>query len=163
MAKVYRGNLTVPDGRFAIVVSRFNEFISSKLLSGALDCLVRHGLPDEQIEVAWVPGSFETPLVAKRLAASGRYLAVICLGAVIRGETDHYEYVAAEVAKGVAQASLATGVPIAFGVLTTDTLEQAVNRAGAKTGNKGADAALAAIEMANLMACLPEEGRKAEG
>ena len=157
MAKVYRGNLTPVDGRFAIVVSRFNEFIGSKLLAGALDCLDRHGVADGNVEVAWVPGSFEIPLVARRLAASGRYVAVICLGAIIRGETDHYEFVAAEAAKGVAQASLQTGVPVVFGVLTTDTLEQAINRAGAKTGNKGADSALAAIEMADLMASLPTD------
>jgi 6,7-dimethyl-8-ribityllumazine synthase len=155
MAKVYRGDLTAPEGRFAIVAGRFNEFIGSKLLNGALDCLARHGVADDAVEVAWAPGSFEIPLVAGRLAASGRYAAVICLGAVIRGETDHYEYVASEAAKGVAMASVSTGVPVIFGILTTDTLEQAINRAGAKTGNKGADAALAAIEMANLMAVLP--------
>ncbi len=152
----YEGQLIAPtEGRFAVIVSRFNEFITSKLLGGAQDALNRHGLPDGAVDVVWSPGSYEIPLLAKRLAASGKYLGVICLGAVIRGSTDHYEYVASEVAKGVAQASLETGVPCIFGVLTCDTIEQAIERAGTKAGNKGADAALAAIEMANLLRQLP--------
>lgn len=137
--------------KFALVVSRFNEFISSKLLGGALDALKRHDVNEKDITVAWVPGSFETPLVAWKLAASKKYDAVVCLGAVIRGATPHFDYVANEVAKGVAQASLATGVPIIFGVLTTENIEQAIERAGTKSGNKGFDAAVAAIEMADLM------------
>ena len=151
----YEGKLVAPEGRLAIVVSRFNEFITSKLLGGAMDALVRHGVAEDRVDVAWSPGSFEVPLLAQKLAAGGRYVAVICLGAVIRGATDHYEYVAAEVAKGVAQASMKTGVPCIFGVLTCDTIEQAIERAGTKAGNKGADAAVAAIEMANLLAQLP--------
>ena len=152
---VYEGKLVAPTAaRFAIVVGRFNEFITSKLLGGAMDMLARHDVAAEAVDVVWSPGSFEIPLVAKKLAAGGTYAAVICLGAVIRGGTDHYEYVAAEVAKGVAQASMATGVPCLFGVLTCDTLEQAIERAGTKAGNKGADAAAAAIEMANLLAQL---------
>ena len=135
----------------AIVASRFNEFITSKLLSGAEVGLVRHGVPGENIDVAWVPGAFEIPVVALRLAQSGKYDAVICLGAVIRGSTSHYDYVCAEVSKGVAQASLQTGKPVLFGVLTTDTIEQAIERAGTKAGNKGYDCALSAIEMVNLL------------
>ena len=155
MATVYNGQLTAPEGRFGIVVSRFNEFVTSKLLQGAMDCLQRHGVSDDQVDVAWVPGSVELPLVAQRMATGGRYVAVMCLGCVIQGDTDHYKYVAGEAAKGIAQVALQTGVPIIFGVLTTETLEQAVHRAGVKSGNKGADAALAAIEMANLFAQLP--------
>jgi len=152
---VYEGKLVAPTAaRFAIVVGRFNEFITSKLLGGAMDMLARHDVTAEAVDVVWSPGSFEIHLVAKKLAAGGTYAAVICLGAVIRGGTDHYEYVAAEVAKGVAQASMATGVPCIFGVLTCDTLEQAIERAGTKAGNKGADAGAAAIEMANLLAQL---------
>ncbi len=152
---VYEGKLVAPAAaRFAIVVGRFNEFITSKLLGGAMDMLARHDVAAEAVDVVWSPGSFEIPLVAKKLADSGGYAAVICLGAVIRGGTDHYTYVAAEVAKGVAQASMATGVPCIFGVLTCDTLEQAIERAGTKGGNKGADAAAAALEMANLLARL---------
>ena len=134
-----------------IVAARFNRFITDQLVAGAVDALRRHGVADEAIEVVWVPGSFEIPLVAKRLAESGRFDALICLGAVIRGATPHFEYVAAEAAKGVASVSLATNTPVIFGILTTDTVEQAIERAGTKAGNKGADAALAAIEMANLM------------
>jgi len=145
-----------------LVVSRFNEFISRKLLEGALDALSRHGVAAEDIEVAWVPGAFEIPLVARRLAESGRYQAVICLGAVIRGATPHFEYVAAEVAKGIALVGLETGVPTLFGVLTTDSIEQAIERAGTKAGNKGFDAALAAIEMANLLRQLPEKELRVE-
>ncbi|HUU22699.1 MAG TPA: 6,7-dimethyl-8-ribityllumazine synthase [Phycisphaerae bacterium] len=155
--KIYEGKLVAPaKARFAIVVSRFNEFVTSKLLGGALDALKRHHVAEENIEVAWSPGSFEIPLLAQRLAGSGRYAAVVCVGAVIRGGTDHYQYIASEVAKGVAMASLKTGVPCIFGVLTCDTVEQAVDRAGAKAGNKGADAAMAAIEMVNLLGQLPE-------
>lgn len=136
--------------KFALVVSRFNEFISGKLLEGALDALVRHEVEEENITVMRVPGSFELPLVARKLGESGGYDAVVCLGAIIRGETPHFDYVAAEAAKGIAAAGLDTGVPTVFGVITADTLEQAIERAGTKSGNKGADAALAAIEMANL-------------
>jgi len=152
---MYQGNLVAKKSqKFAIVVSRFNEFISSKLLAGAVDQLVRHGAAEESIDVAWTPGSFEIPLIAKCLAESKKYAAVICLGAVIRGGTPHFDYIAAEVSKGVAQVGLSTGVPTIFGVITADTIEQAVERAGAKAGNKGADAALSAIEMANLLAGL---------
>ncbi|MFP4106550.1 MAG: 6,7-dimethyl-8-ribityllumazine synthase [Phycisphaerae bacterium] len=155
--KVYEGKLVAPTGaNFAIVASRFNEFISSKLLGGAIDALTRHDVDGDNIESVWVPGSFEIPLVARQLAASGKYAAVICLGAVIRGSTDHYSYVCSEVTKGIAQASMSTGVPVIFGVLTTDTIEQAVERAGTKQGNKGADAAISAIEMANLLQQLPQ-------
>jgi 6,7-dimethyl-8-ribityllumazine synthase len=142
--------------RFAMVVGRFNEFITSRLVSGAVDELVRHGGEPDNLTQVWVPGSWEIPLTAQKLAASGRYAAVICLGCVIRGQTPHFEYVAAEVAKGIAQASLTTGVPVTFGVITAESLDQAVDRAGAKTGNKGADAARAAIEMANLLAMFPK-------
>ncbi len=152
----FQGQLVTPDGaKFALLVSRFNEFVTSKLLGGAVDVLSRHGVADEAMDVVWSPGSFEIPLLAKKLAASGQYAAVICLGAVIRGGTDHYQFVAAEVSKGVAQASMDTGVPCIFGVLTCDTIEQAVERAGTKAGNKGADAAMAAIEMTSLMSQLP--------
>lgn len=155
MGVVYEGKLLGAGLRFGLVVSRFNEFISRKLLEGALDALSRHGVAQEDIEVAWVPGAFEIPLVARRLAESGRFQAIICLGAVIRGATPHFEYVAAEVAKGIALVGLETGVPTLFGVLTTDTIEQAIERAGTKAGNKGFDAALAAMEMANLLRQLP--------
>ena len=148
---VYEGKLTAEGLRFGIVVSRFNEFITSKLLEGALDALKRHGADMDGTEVAWVPGSFEIPLVAQKMARSGRYNAVICLGAVIRGSTPHFDYIAAEVTKGAATVSLSTGVPVVFGVITTDSIEQAIERAGTKMGNKGADAAVTAIEMANLM------------
>jgi 6,7-dimethyl-8-ribityllumazine synthase len=151
----FQGQLVAPDGaKFALLVSRFNEFVTSKLLGGAVDVLSRHGVAEEAMDVVWSPGSFEIPLLAKKLAASGQYTAVICLGAVIRGGTDHYQFVAAEVSKGVAQASMETNVPCIFGVLTCDTIEQAVERAGTKAGNKGADAAMAAIEMTNLMSQL---------
>ena len=139
------------EARIAIVAARFNEFITSRLLSGCEDGLVRHGVATEQIDVAWVPGAFEIPVVAQRLAESGRYDAVICLGAVIRGSTSHYDFVCAEVSKGVAQVSLKTGLPVLFGVLTTDNIEQAIERAGTKAGNKGYDCALSAIEMINLL------------
>ena len=150
MARIVEGNLTAKGFSFGIVASRFNEFITARLLDGALDALRRHGADDDKITVARVPGSFEIPLVAKKMAASRQYDAVICLGTVIRGATPHFEYIAGEVAKGVAMAGLETGVPIAFGVLTTDSIEQAVERAGTKAGNKGFDAACSAIEMANL-------------
>ena len=148
----FEGQLVARDFKFAIVVSRFNEFISKSLLSGAMDSLTRHEASADNVDVAWVPGSFEIPLVASRLAASGKYDAVICLGAVIRGNTPHFDYVAAEVSKGIARVGLDTGVPVAFGIITADTLEQAVDRAGEKAGNKGWQAALTAIEMANLLA-----------
>lgn len=151
MPKVLEGHLVSSGKKYGIVVSRFNEFISSKLLGGALDALRRHGVQDDEVTVAWTPGSFEIPLVVKRMAESGNYDAVIALGAVIRGSTPHFDYVAAEVSKGVAQVSLAANVPVLFGVLTTDTIEQAVERAGTKAGNKGVDAAVAAIEMVNLL------------
>jgi len=158
--KEYKGELVAPaKAKFAVLVSRFNEFVTGKLLSGCLDALERHGVDEANVEVVWSPGSFEIPVLAQNLAASGRYAAVICLGAVIRGGTDHYQYIAAEVAKGVAAAATKTGVPCIFGVLTCDTIEQAVERAGSKAGNKGSDAAVSAIEMANLLAQLPG-GRK---
>lgn len=150
MVKVYEGNLT-GKGKFAIVIGRFNEFIGSKLLSGCIDTLKRHGVPEENIEMAWVPGAFEIPLVTKKMAESGKYDAIITLGAVIRGNTPHFDYVAAEVTKGVAQVSLSSSIPVIFGVLTTDSIEQAIERAGTKSGNKGADAAKSAIEMVNLL------------
>jgi 6,7-dimethyl-8-ribityllumazine synthase len=155
VGKVYEGHLQGEGLRFAIVMGRFNEFIGSKLLSGALDSLSRHGVKLSDVEVAWVPGAMEIPLAAQRMAQSGRYAAIICLGAVIRGSTPHFDYVAAEAAKGVATVQLQTGVPVTFGVLTTDTIEQAVERAGTKAGNKGWDAAMAALEMANLFQNLP--------
>ncbi|PKL51879.1 MAG: 6,7-dimethyl-8-ribityllumazine synthase [Nitrospira bacterium HGW-Nitrospira-1] len=148
--KVIQGELQAKGLKFAIVVSRFNDFITGKLLEGAVDALVRHGAKDEDIDVIKVPGAFEIPLTARRVAAKGLYDALICLGTVIRGATPHFDYVAAEVSKGVAAASMETGVPIAFGVLTTDTIEQAVERAGTKSGNKGFDAAITAIEMAQV-------------
>ena len=151
MGRRFEGNLVGEGLRFAIVVARFNEFITSRLLAGAMDALIRHGVQEQDIDVAWVPGSFEIPVVAKRLARSARYDAVLCLGAVIRGATPHFDYVAAEAAKGIAAAALETEVPVIFGVLTTDTIEQAIERAGTKAGNKGYDAALTAIEMANLL------------
>jgi len=149
--RTIEGMLTGRGLRIGMVVARFNEFVTSKLMEGALDALVRHEVDPDAIDVLWVPGSFEIPLAAKRMADSGRYDAVVCLGAVIRGATPHFDYVAAEVAKGVANVSLATGVPVIFGVLTTDTIEQAIERAGTKAGNKGFDAAVTAIEMANAL------------
>ena len=149
--KTYEGKLISDDLKFAIVVGRFNEFIGSKLLSGAIDGLKRHGSKEEDIEIVWVPGAFEIPLVAKKLAKSKKYDAVICLGAVIRGSTPHFDYVSSEVSKGIANTSLDTEIPIIFGVLTTDNIEQAIERAGTKSGNKGYDAAITAIEMANLL------------
>lgn len=155
MANMHQGDLVAKKGqKFAIVVSRFNEFISSKLLAGAVDVLTRHGVAEGSIDIAWTPGSFEIPLVAQKMAKGGKYAAVICLGAVIRGGTPHFDYIAAQVSKGVAQVGLASGVPTIFGVITTDTIEQAIERAGAKAGNKGGEAARSAIEMANLLAQL---------
>ncbi|MBN1479204.1 6,7-dimethyl-8-ribityllumazine synthase [candidate division KSB1 bacterium] len=150
MPTIIEGHLQATDKKFAIVVSRFNELICRKLLEGALDCIVRHGGNLDDVFIAWVPGSFEIPIAAKKFAESGKYDAVICLGAVIRGATPHFEYIAAEVTKGIAQVSLETGLPITYGVITPDTLEQAIERAGTKAGNKGWDAALSAIEMTNL-------------
>ncbi len=151
MAKIIEGFLSGESKKFALVVSRFNELISNKLLEGAKDCLVRHETSEADMTVVWVPGSFEIPLVARKLAASGDFDAVICLGAVIRGATPHFDYVAAEVSKGIALAGLETGVPVIFGIITSDTIEQAIERAGTKAGNKGWDAALTAIEMADLL------------
>jgi 6,7-dimethyl-8-ribityllumazine synthase len=156
--KTYAGLLQGEGYRFGIVVGRFNEFISGKLLSGALDCLLRHGTDLKNVEVAWVPGAFEIPLVAGRMAKSGKYDAVVCLGAVIRGGTPHFDYVASEVSKGIARVGLDAGVPVIFGVLTTDTIEQAVERAGTKAGNKGWDAALSALEMASLLRSFTDAG-----
>jgi 6,7-dimethyl-8-ribityllumazine synthase len=151
MGEIYQGSLIATGKAFAIVVSRFNEFISRKLLEGAQDCLLRHGARAEDIDVCWVPGSFEIPHVAKVVAKTGRYHGVICLGAVLRGQTPHFEYVAGEVTKGIAQVGLETGVPTIFGVITAETLEHAIDRAGTRSGNRGAEAALSAIEMANLL------------
>ena len=149
--KTFEGKLIGRDLKIAIVVSRFNEFITSKLLSGALDTLKRHEVADENISVAWVPGAFEIPLIAKKLASTKNFDAVICLGAVIRGSTTHYDYVCNEVSKGIAQVSLQTEIPTIFGIVTTENIQQAVERAGTKAGNKGSDAAVSAIEMANLL------------
>lgn len=172
MANVFQGSLIASGERYCIIISRFNEFIGSKLLSGAIDELVRHGVPDAAIDIIWTPGAFEIPLIAKKAALSGKYASIITLGAVIRGATGHYDYVAGELAKGIAQVSLETGVPVIFGVLTTENLEQAIERAGSKGGNKGSDAAKTAIEMANLQGFLnspaflntkentPEEAKK---
>lgn len=147
---VLEGKLTAKDMKVAIVVARFNEFITSKLLSGAVDCLVRHEAKDEDITVAWVPGAFEIPMACKKLAESGKYDAIIALGAVIRGATPHFDYVCAEASKGIAQVSMQTSVPVAFGVLTTENIQQAIERAGTKAGNKGVDCAMSAMEMVNL-------------
>lgn len=149
--KTFEGKLISEGLKYAIVVGRFNEFISGKLLSGALDALRRHGVDESEIEIAWVPGAFEIPLAAKKMAKSKKYDAVICLGAVIKGSTPHFDYVSSEVSKGIANVSLETEVPVIFGVLTTDSIEQAIERAGTKAGNKGYDAAVTAIEMANLL------------
>ncbi len=148
--KTLEGKLTAKNMKIAIVVASFNEFITSKLLSGCVDCLIRHEAADEDLTVAWVPGAFEIPMAAKKLAESGKYDAVICLGAVIRGATPHFDYVCAEASKGIAQVSMQTGVPVAFGVLTTENIQQAVERAGTKAGNKGVDCAMTAMEMVNL-------------
>lgn len=152
--KIYEGKLVADSIKIGIVAARFNEFITSKLLSGALDVLKRENVKEEDIEIAWVPGAFEIPLIASKMAKSHKYDAVICLGAVIRGSTSHYDYVCNEVSKGIAQVSLNSGIPIMFGVLTTDTIEQAIERAGTKAGNKGAECAQGAIEMVNLIRAL---------
>ena len=151
MPKTIEGMLTVNNERFCIIVARFNEFIGSKLLSGAIDELIRHGAKEENIDIMWCPGAFEIPLVAQKAAKTGKYNAIITLGAVIKGSTSHYDYVCAEVSKGVASVGLNTGIPVIFGVLTCDNIEQAIERAGTKAGNKGSDAAKSAIEMANLI------------
>ncbi|WFD10962.1 6,7-dimethyl-8-ribityllumazine synthase [Tepidibacter hydrothermalis] len=152
--RIYEGKLVAKEQKFGIIVGRFNEFIGGKLLSGALDGLKRHGVNEENIEIAWVPGAFEIPLVAKKMASSKKYDGVICLGAVIRGATPHFDYVSSEVTKGIASVSLDTEIPVVFGVLTTDNIEQAIERAGTKAGNKGYEAAVTAIEMANLLSDL---------
>ena len=151
MAKVYEGQLSALGKSFAIVVSRFNEIITTRLLEGALDSLKRHGADEESIEIARVPGALEIPIVAQKLASSGKFDAIICLGAILRGQTPHFDYVAGESAKGIAQVGLKTGVPTIFGIVTADTMEQALDRAGLKAGNRGSDAAISAIEMADLM------------
>jgi 6,7-dimethyl-8-ribityllumazine synthase len=151
MGKLFEGALLGKGLKFGVIVARFNEFITKKLLDGAQDALHRHGVNQADIDIAWVPGSFEIPLVAKKLAQTNKYDAIICLGAVIRGATPHFEYIAAEAAKGIARVSLEAGLPVTFGIITADTLEQAIERAGTKAGNKGFDAAIDAIEMANLL------------
>ena len=151
MTNVIQGNLVVSDEKFCIVIARFNEFIGSKLLSGAIDELVRHGAKESNIDVVWTPGAFEIPIVAQKVASSKKYDAIITLGAIIKGSTPHFDYVSAELSKGIAQVALSTGVPVMFGVLTTDNIEQAIERAGTKAGNKGSDAAKGAIEMVNLL------------
>ncbi|RMD87873.1 MAG: 6,7-dimethyl-8-ribityllumazine synthase [Calditrichaeota bacterium] len=156
MSKIYEGQLSAKGYRFGIVVSRFNQMISRQLLEGALDCLKRHGAAENEIEIAWVPGSFELPMVALKLAQTKRFDCIVCLGVLIRGQTPHFDYLASEAAKGIAQISQLTGVPAIFGVITADTLEQAIERAGTKGGNKGWDAALAGIEMADLFKKLSE-------
>ena len=155
--KIYEGNLVPKSVKIAIIVTRFNEFITSKLLAGAMDALKRHEVSEEDIEIVWVPGAFEIPLITSKLAASEKYDAVICLGAVIRGATTHYDYVCSEVSKGIASVSLKTGVPVMFGILTTENIEQAIERAGTKAGNKGYDCAIGAIEMINLVKQIEEK------
>jgi 6,7-dimethyl-8-ribityllumazine synthase len=153
---IYEGDFSSPTGRFAVVAARFNALVVDQLVAGATDALLRHGVSEDRVDVVRVPGSYEIPLVAQKLGASGRYAAVICLGCVIRGETGHYDHVAGAAASGIAHAALNSGVPVIFGVLTCETLEQAINRAGAKAGNKGFEAAMCAIEMVNLLKKLPE-------
>ncbi|MGB2600863.1 MAG: 6,7-dimethyl-8-ribityllumazine synthase [Candidatus Omnitrophota bacterium] len=153
-AKVITGNMIATDKKIGIVVSRFNEFVSSKLLEGAIDTLIKHGIKDDDVSVVWVPGSFETPVLAHKMADSGKYDAIICLGAIIRGETPHFDFVASEAAKGVAKVAMDSKVPCIFGIITTDNLEQALDRAGTKSGNKGRDAARTAIEMCSLYSVL---------
>ena len=154
MPKPHEGQLDAQGRRFGIAVSRFNDLVTTRLLDGALDCIKRHGGDDDNIQIAWVPGAFELPLVAKKLAESGKFDAVICLGAIVRSDTPHFDYVAGESAKGIARVGLDSGVPVIFGVITADTVDQAVQRAGVKAGNRGWDAALNAVEMASLMAAL---------
>ncbi len=156
---IFEGKITADNIKIGIVAARFNEFIVSKLLSGALDCLKRHDVDDNNVDVAWVPGAFEIPLIAQKMAKSQKYDAIICLGAVIRGSTSHYDYVCNEVSKGVAQTALNTGVPVLFGVLTTENIEQAIERAGTKSGNKGFDCALSALEMVSLIKNLKEDNK----
>ena len=156
MARTFEGKLTAEGLRFGIVVSRFNEFITGKLLDGAMDALVRHGAAGDDVSIAWVPGTFEIPIVTQKMATSGKYDAVICLGALIRGATPHFDYLAAEVTKGIAQIGLKSEVPCVYGVITADTIEQAIERAGTKAGNKGFDAAETAIEMANVLRSISE-------
>src|SRR6476646_1517462 len=155
---LYEGDFSAPAGRFAIVAARFNEFVVNPLVAGASDALARHGVADDRVDLVRVPGAYEIPLVAQKLGKSGKYAAVICLGCVIRGDTDHYDHVAGAAASGIASAALSCGVPVIFGVLTCETMEQAINRAGGKAGNKGAEAALTAIEMVNLIRKLPGAG-----
>lgn len=154
MSPTYQGQLDASGKRFAVVASRFNEFITRRLLDGVRDCFVRHGGKENDLDLAWVPGSFEIPAVARRMAGSGKYDAIVCIGAVIRGATPHFDYIAAEVTKGIAQIGLSADIPVIYGIITSDTLEQAIERAGTKMGNKGWDAALAAIEMTNLFSQL---------
>ncbi|NPD46023.1 MULTISPECIES: 6,7-dimethyl-8-ribityllumazine synthase [unclassified Lentimicrobium] len=149
--KIIEGKLTAGNNRFGIIVGRFNEFIGGKLLEGAIDALKRHDVNEENVEIAWAPGAFEIPLVAQKMAQTGRFDAIICLGAVIRGSTPHFDFVSSEVSKGIASVSMAEGLPVIFGVLTTDSIEQAIERAGTKAGNKGFEAAMGAIEMVNLL------------
>lgn len=156
MPRVHEGKLDAANRRFAVVVARFNSLVTGKLLDGALDCLRRHGCPEDHVEVAWVPGSFELPLAAKKLASTGRFDAVLCLGAIIRSETPHFDFVANETARGIARVSLDSGVPVTFGVVTTDDVEQAISRAGLRSGNRGWDAAMNAIEMADLISGLDQ-------
>ncbi len=159
MAKIIEGSLLASDdASFAVVVSRFNDLVTKRLLEGALDTFHRHGVPEQQVTVVWVPGSFEIPLIAHRLANSGQYAAVCCLGAVVQGETTHHEYINHQVAAGIMQAGQSSGIPVVFGVLTCENLDQALNRAGGKAGNKGAEAALAAIEMVNTLKSLDSDG-----
>ena len=153
----HQGHLNAEGKRFALVVSRYNEIIASRLIQGAQDCLLRHGAAEEHVEMFRVPGSFEIPLLARKLASTDKFHAIICLGAIIRGQTPHFDFVASEAARGVGRASFETGVPVVFGIVTTDTVEQAVDRAGGRTGNRGAEAALAAIEMANLLESLDSD------
>ena len=157
--KVYKGDYKGKDTKVSIVVSRFNDFITSKLLDGALDCLKRHGVSDDNIKVVWVPGTYEIPVTCKKLVEAGDK-TIVALGAVIRGDTPHFDYIASEVAKGIAKVGMSTGLPVIFGVITSDTIEQAIERAGTKVGNKGADAAASAIEMTNLFDKLPKSGAR---
>jgi len=156
LSKSYEGTLLGEGLKFGVVISRFNEFITARLLEGAQDALARHGVREDDVELAWTPGSFEIPLIAKKMAQTGKYSAIICLGAVVRGGTPHFEYIAAEVTKGIANVGLETGVPVIYGVVTADTLEQAIERAGTKLGNAGFQAAVSAIEMANLMRAITQ-------
>ena len=160
---IFEGDFSPPSGRFAVVAARFNGMVTEALLDGCVDTFARHGVLDDRIDIAGVPGSFEIPLVARKMAESGRYAAIVCLGCVIRGETGHYDHVASQAAAGVQQAGLATGVPVIFGLLTTDSVEQALNRSGLKSGNKGSEAALAAIEMVNVLEKISAAGRSPFG